>query len=72
MIINGLDDGLSPDRRQTIIWTNAGILLIGPLGKKLQWNLNWSLYIFIQENEFENVCKMAAILSQPQYVKWEP
>ena len=25
-------NGLSPDRRQAIIWTNAGILLIGPLG----------------------------------------
>ena len=25
------DNGLSPDRRQAIIWTNAGILLIGPL-----------------------------------------
>ena len=24
------DDGLSPGRRQAIIWTNAGILLIGP------------------------------------------
>ena len=24
--------GLSPGRRQAIIWTNAGILLIGPLG----------------------------------------
>ena len=28
----GSDNGLSPDRRQAIIWTNAGILLIGPLG----------------------------------------
>ena len=27
----GSDNGLSPGRRQTIIWTNAGILLIGPL-----------------------------------------
>ena len=27
------DNGLSPDRRQAIIWTNAGKLLIGPLGK---------------------------------------
>ena len=27
----GSDNGLSPDRRQAIIWTNAGILLIGPL-----------------------------------------
>ena len=26
------DNGLSPDRRQAIIWTNAGILLIGLLG----------------------------------------
>ena len=26
------DNGLSPDRRQAVIWTNAGILLIGPLG----------------------------------------
>ena len=26
------DNGLSPDRRQTIIWTNAGLLLTGPLG----------------------------------------
>ena len=25
------DNGLSPDRRQAIIWTNDGILLIGPL-----------------------------------------
>ena len=26
------DNGSSPDWRQAIIWTNAGILLIGPLG----------------------------------------
>ena len=26
------DNGLSPDRGQAIIWTNAGLLLIGPLG----------------------------------------
>ena len=30
--IIGLDNGLSPGRRQAIIQTNAGILLIGPLG----------------------------------------
>ena len=28
----GSDNGLSPGRRQAIIWTNAGMLLIGPLG----------------------------------------
>ena len=31
----GSDDGLLPDRRQAIIWINAGILLIEPLGTKL-------------------------------------
>ena len=30
--IIGSDNGLSPGRRQAIIWTNAGIVLIGPLG----------------------------------------
>ena len=32
LIIIGSDNGLSPGRRQAIIWTNAGILLIWPLG----------------------------------------
>ena len=32
LTIVGSDNGLSPERRQAIIWTNAGILLIGPLG----------------------------------------
>ena len=32
LTIIGSDNGLSPQRRQAIIWTNAGILLIGPLG----------------------------------------
>ena len=30
--IIGLDNGLSPGRRQAIIWSNAGKLLIWPLG----------------------------------------
>ena len=32
LTIIGSDNGLSPGRRQAIIQTNAGILLIGPLG----------------------------------------
>ena len=32
LTIIGSDTGLSPDRGQDILWTNAGILLIGPLG----------------------------------------
>ena len=31
LIIIGSDNGLSPGRRQAIIWTNAGTLLIEPL-----------------------------------------
>ena len=32
LTIIGSDNGLSPGRRQAIIWTNAGTLLIRPLG----------------------------------------
>ena len=32
LTITGSNNGLSPDRHQAIIWTNAGLLLIGPLG----------------------------------------
>ena len=32
LAIIGSDNGLSPRLRQTIIWTNPGILLFGPLG----------------------------------------
>ena len=32
LTIIGSDNGLLPGRHQAIIWTNAGILFIGPLG----------------------------------------
>ena len=59
--IIGSDNGLSPGLRQAIIWTNDGILLIRPLGKKLQWNFNRNPNIFIK--------KMHLKLSS---VKWRP
>ena len=34
LTIIGSDNGLSPGRRQAIIWTNAEILSIGPLQTK--------------------------------------
>ena len=40
LTIIGSDNGLAPDRRQAIIWTNARILLIGPLGINLSEILN--------------------------------
>ena len=44
--IVGSDNGLSPDRRQSIIWTNAGILLIRPLGTKFN-EILIEIHIFI-------------------------
>ena len=32
LTVIGSDNGVSPGRHQAIIWTNAGILSIGPLG----------------------------------------
>ena len=59
LTIIGSDNGLSPRRHQTIIWTNAAVLFIWPLGPK-----------FIQENAFQIVvCEMEAILSRPDCVK---
>ena len=40
LTITGSDNGLWPVRRQAIIWTYAGILLIGPLGTNFSEILN--------------------------------
>ena len=39
LIIIGSDNGLSPDRRQAIIWTNGRLLSIGPLQTYFSENL---------------------------------
>ena len=39
LTIIGSDNGLSPGRRQAIIWTNVGILLIRPLGTNFSYIL---------------------------------
>ena len=59
--IIGSDNGLSPGRRQTIIWTNAGILLIEHLGT------NFS-EILIKSNTF-SFKKMYSKMSSG---KWRP
>ena len=41
LTIIGLDNGLPPGRWEAIIWTNAGILLIGP------WEQTWVKYWLI-------------------------
>ena len=76
--IIGSDNGLSPGRRQAIIWTRRQAIIWTKkwnivnltLRNKLQWNVYWNSYFFIQENACENVvCEKAAILSRPQCVK---
>ena len=57
LAIIGSDNGLSPERRQAIIWTNAGILLIGPLGT----NFN-EILIEIQTFSLKKIClKMSSV-----------
>ena len=67
LTILGSDNGLSPGRRQPIIWTYDGILLFGQLGTNFS-EISIEIYR-IQENAFDIVVwKMAAILSRPQSI----
>ena len=61
LTIIGPDNGLSPGRRQAIICTNAGILLIGPLGTNFS-----KIQIRIQTFSYK---KMHLKMSS---VKWHP
>ena len=61
LTIIGSDNGLSPGRRQAIIWTNAGILLIEPLGT------NFSEILI--ENQTFSFKKMHLKMS---FGKWRP
>ena len=59
--ILGSDNGLSPDRRQAIIWTNAEILLMWPLGTNF-----WEILVEINTFPFK---KMHLKMSSG---KWRP
>ena len=65
----GSDKGVSPVRRQPIIWTNAGSLLIGPLGKNFNETLIKIQKKMFLKNACENIiCEMATILSRGRWV----
>ena len=69
LIIIGSDNGLTPGRRQAIIWTNAGILLTGLLGTNFSEILSKICIFSFTKIHLKNVVwKMAAILSRPQCV----
>ena len=64
LTIIGSDNGLSPGRRQAIIWTNDGILLIGALETNFSEILIEIQTFSCWKKLFESVvCEMAAILS---------
>ena len=77
LTIIGSDNGLPPGRRQAIIWTDAGILLIRPLGTNFGEIINRISNIFIQENAFEEViwkmgglCLSLNVLILQLYLLW--
>ena len=63
----GSNTGFSHGGRQAIVWTNAGILLIRPLGTKFS-EISINIYTFSFKNMHLKMTsgKMAAILSRPQ------
>ena len=57
------DNGLSPGRRQAIIWTNDKILSIGPLRKNFS-EIITGIYIFWFKKIHQVIRKLAAIFSE--------
>ena len=65
------DNGLAPRRRQAIIWTSAGLLLIESLGTNLSENVILiDTFSFTKIHNKYVVWEMAAILTKPQCVKY--
>ena len=48
-LIIGSDNDLSPGWRQAIIWSNAGISFMQPLGKNIKWNIYRNSYTLIKK-----------------------
>ena len=68
----GSENGLSPDWRQTIIWTNAGILSIRSLGTNCSEILcEIHTFPFKKMHLKMSSAKWRAILSEPQCVNWD-
>ena len=73
LTIIDIDNGLSPGRRQANIWTNAGILLIGPLGTNFSEILiEIHIFSFRKMHLKMSSAKMAAILPSGRWVKRSP
>ena len=76
LTIIGSDNGLSPGRRQSIIWTNAGILSIGPLGTNFieisigiqTFSFN-KMHLKMSSGKWRPSCLGLNVLSQTMLVK---
>ena len=74
--IIGSDNGLSPGRRQAIIWTNAGILLIRTLGINFSEILSEihtfsfkKMYLEMSSGKRRPFCLGLNVLSKKQKIK---
>ena len=77
LTIIGPDNGLSPELRQALIWTNAGILLIGPLGTKFIEILIWiqtfsfkKMHLKMSSAKWRPFCLSLNVLNSIAVQKW--
>ena len=70
------DNGLSPGRRQAIIWTNAGILLIGPLGSNfseiligIQTFSSTKMHLKMSSAKWRPFCLSLNVLNSPKWYR---
>ena len=68
LAIIGSDIGLSPGRCQSNFWTNAGIVLIRPLGTNFS-EILMEIHTFLSRKCIWNCLEDGAILFRPQCVK---
>ena len=65
----GSDNGLSPGRRQAIIWTTAGLLLIWTLGTNTVKSYAKSIHFHSRKCVWKSRLRNGVHLSQPQCVR---
>ena len=71
LTIIGSDNGLSPDRRQAIIWNIDGILSIGPLGTNPS-EISIGIKIFSFKKMRLNPIDKNTFHQQPPPLPWHP
>ena len=78
LTIIGSDNDLSPGRRQAIIWTNAGILLIGPLETNfsdisIEIHIFWfkKMHLNMSSGNWQPFCLGVSVLTSWLLVMWD-